>query len=220
MKSIIFDLDGTLLDSMCLWDGLAQRILLEYGVEDPGDAPDYVKAMTVPQAADYLIRRFSLAVSPEQVTARVEAMAARAYTEELPLKPGAEAFVREAVRRGIPCAVASVTYPKLLHAALNRLGIADCFSAIVTPENGMPGKHEPDLYHNTAALLHTAPAQTLVFEDALYSAKTAKAAGFPVIGILDPAGKPEWDGLKAVCDRTAECWQELLDEDLFQIFAE
>ena len=220
MKSIIFYLDGTLLDSMPIWADIYRRFLAELGIDPPADISEAIKAMTVPQAADYMIRRFALDLTPEQVTERVGMLAAKAYREELPLKAGAEDILREANRRGIPCALASITYPELLHAAVNRLGIAPYFQAIVTPEDGFSGKHDPAIYLHTAKLLHTAPAETLVCEDAFYAAKTAKDAGFPVLGILDPTAKAEWERMRAICDRTAYDWTELMTAPFFQIFSE
>ncbi|MBQ8921670.1 MAG: HAD family phosphatase [Oscillospiraceae bacterium] len=220
MNSIIFDLDGTLLDSMPMWSSIDRRFLTELGIDPPADITERIKAMTVPQAGEYFIRRFSLDLTPEQVTERVGALAARAYREELPLKPGAEAFLREARRRGIPCALASITYPELLDAALKRLGIAQYFQAIVTPADGFSGKQDPAIYLHTARLLHTAPQETLVCEDAVYAAKTARDAGFPVLGILDPEAEAEWDRMREICGITAKSWTELLTGQIFQIFSE
>ncbi len=220
IKSIIFDLDGTLLDSMPMWSGIDRRFLLELGIDPPADITEQVKAMTVPQAARYLIRRFDLSLTPEQITERVGALAERAYREELMLKPGAEEFLREVNRRGIPCALASITYPALLNAAVGRLGIAQYFQAIVTPADGFSGKQDPAIYLHTASLLHTAPAETLVCEDAYYAAKTAQEAGFPVLGILDPEAAAEWDRLRELCCKTVHHWTELLTASFLQIISE
>lgn len=202
-------MDGTLLDSMQMWSGLDRRFLRENGIEPPADISEIVKNMTVERSAEYFTERFSLAMTPQQVIDRVEEIAADEYRYHLPLKAGAKAFLQEAAEQKIPCVLASVTYRSLLLAALERHGIAQYFKEVLTAENGMPGKQQPDIYLKAAEILGTQPAETLVIEDALYAAETAKRAGFLTAGFRDDAGQNEWAQLEAVCDVTAGSWQEL-----------
>ncbi len=217
-KSIIFDMDGTLLDSMEMWQQLDRRFLLENGIEPPPDISDIVKKMTIDTSSAYFVERFSLPMSPQQVRARVEQLAAEAYQQYLPLKEGAADFLRAAAEHGIPCAIASVTYPALLDAALIRLQVKQYFRCILTPESGTAGKHSPEIYMETAKLLGTAPAETVVIEDALYAAETAAAAGFCTIGFRDAAGQADWSALEAVCSRTINHWDELNNDAFFSLF--
>ena len=210
-KGIIFDMDGTLLDSMEMWRGLDRRFLRENGIEPPADISEIVKNMTVERSAAYFSERFSLDMTPQQVIRRVEEIAANAYRQELPLKDGAKTFLQQVSERGIPCVLASVTYRSLLEDALKRHGIASFFRAVLTAENGMPGKQQPDIYLKAAEILGTAPDETVVIEDALYAAETAKAAGFYTVGFRDSSGKNEWAKLEQVCDLTVDSWQELAE---------
>ncbi len=215
LNGVIFDMDGTLLDSMGMWRSLDRRFLLENGVEPPENISEIMKSLTIDAASAYLVRTFHLQMTPEQVTARVEQLAADAYRNELPLKPGADRFLAELAARRIPCAIASVTYRSLLDAALTRLGIAHYFRAILTPEQGVAGKHSPEIYLAAAAVLGTKPEETAVIEDTLYAAKTAAEAGFYTIGFRDAADAADWPALEKVCRRTVGHWQELLDAGLF-----
>lgn len=217
-KSIIFDMDGTLLDSMEMWAQLDRKFLLENGIEPPPDISDIVKKMTIDTSSAYFVERFALSMTPQQVRLRVEQLAAEAYEQDLPLKTGAAAFLKAAAERGIPCAIASVTYPALLEAALRRLGIRQYFRCILTPESGTAGKHEPEIYLETARRLGTSPAETIVIEDALYAAETAASAGFCTIGFRDAAGQADWSALEAVCSRTIGCWTELNTAEFFSAF--
>lgn len=218
-KSMIFDMDGTLLDSMGMWQALDRRFLRENGIEPPPDISDIVKKMTVDTSSAYFVERFRLPMTPQQVKARVEQLAAEAYQETLPLKAGAKEFLEAAALHGIPCAIASVTYPALLEAALNRLGIRQYFRCILTPDSGTEGKHAPDIYLETARLLGTTPAETVVMEDALYAAETAAAAGFCTVGFRDASAQADWAALDAVCSRTVGSWAELNNPAFFAAFS-
>ena len=211
IRGMIFDLDGTLLDSLGMWSKLVSHFLRKFGIDPPEDIDEEVKPMTVSEACAYITERFSLPVTAKEAEKLIVQHAAEAYTQELPLKPGAERFLREAAARGIPCALATVTYPALLPAALKRLGIADCFQAVLTADDFPEGKNEPAIYLEAARRLGTEPADTAVFEDAVYAAKTARDAGFPVIGIRDDTARTEWPELERICDRTADGWAELLE---------
>jgi len=216
IKAMIFDLDGTLLDSLQMWSDLVSRFLRSRGIEPPPGIDDEVKSMTVSEASAYIVRRFSLPMREEEAEQWVSEAAWTAYTEELPLKHGAEQFLRAAKELGIPCALATVTYPALLPALLSRLGIADCFQAVLTAEDFPEGKNEPNMYLAAAEKLHAAPQETLVFEDALYAAKTAQSAGFTVIGMRDSSAESEWEALESVCAETTGSWGALMDSSFFQ----
>ena len=218
MKGIIFDLDGTLLDSMGMWEQLDRRFLLEHGITPPADISDIVKNMTVGDASAYYAERFPLGMTPAQVQQRVQELAEEAYRDELPLKPGAMEFLRALTQREIPFALASVTYPELLDAALTRLRIRHLFLAVLTPAFGSAGKHEPALYLEAAARLDAAPQEIAVIEDALYAAKTAKQAGFYTVGFRDAIGKADWQELEQLCDRTVSTWDELHQSDFLSMF--
>jgi len=209
LRGIIFDVDGTLLDSMGMWSELDRVFLRENGIDPPHDISDIVKKMTVEMSSAYFVERFKLDMTPEDVKNRVEELAAEAYRTHLPLKNGAKDFLAAAAERGIPMAVASANYPGLLDAAFRRLGIDGFFRTVLTPGEQLAGKHAPDIYLEAARLLGSEPAETAVIEDALHAAETAKAAGFYTVGFRDVSSRQDWDALAAICDRVTDSWDAL-----------
>lgn len=218
LRGIIFDVDGTLLDSMGMWSELDRVFLLENGIDPPHDISDIVKKMTVETSSAYFVERFKLDMTPEDVKNRVEELAAEAYRMHLPLKNGAKDFLAAAAERGIPMAVASANYPGLLDAAFRRLGIDGYFRTVLTPGEQLAGKHEPDIYLEAARLLGSEPAETAVIEDALHAAETAKAAGFYTVGFRDVSSRQDWDALAAICDRVTDSWDALRSGGFLQCF--
>ena len=218
LRGIIFDVDGTLLDSMGMWSELDRVFLRENGIDPPHDISDIVKKMTVEMSSAYFVERFKLDMTPEDVKKRVEELAAEAYRTHLPLKNGAKDFLAAAAERGIPMAVASANYPGLLDAAFRRLGIDGFFRTVLTPGEQLAGKHAPDIYLEAARLLGSEPAETAVIEDALHAAETAKAAGFYTVGFRDVSSRQDWDALAAICDRVTDSWDALRSGGFLQCF--
>ena len=126
IKGIIFDLDGTLIDSMQIWYDIDRRFLLENGVENPPrEISDKVKRMTVEQTADFFIEQFSLKCTQEYVIKRIEELVRIEYEEKIPLKPYAMELLDNLDNKGIPYGIATATYSSLARAVLERHGIYD-----------------------------------------------------------------------------------------------
>ena len=218
LRGIIFDVDGTLLDSMGMWSELDSVFLRENGIDPPADISEIVKTMTVETASAYFVERFQLDMTPEDVKNRIEAIAAEAYCDYLPMKSGAKEFLAAAAERGIAMAVASANYPGLLDAAFRRLGIDGYFLTVLTPGEQLAGKHAPDIYLEAVRQLGCAPCETAVIEDALHAAETAKSAGFYTVGFRDVSSRQDWDALAALCDRVTDSWDELRSGGFMQCF--
>jgi len=200
IKAAIFDVDGTLLDTMPVWTTSGVRYLKSLGIEaDPG-LPETLFKMTVDMAAMYMKETYHLTQSPEEICRGVLDLIEGFYFEEAPFKPGARELLEELKEAGIPMTIATSTHKHCILAAFDRLGYTEYFDAILTcPEMGTH-KSEPDIFFEAARLMNVEPNETWVLEDGLYAVKTAKKAGFKTVGIYDEVSKADQEELKALSD--------------------
>ncbi len=186
IKGAIFDVDGTLLDSMHIWDSIGEDYLRSLGYEPREKLNEKFKTMSLSQAAAYYRSEYGVALSVERICAEVNGRIENFYRNEASLKPGAAEFLKRLVQKDIKLAIATATDDYLVEAALRRCGVLGLFSGLFTCAMTGRGKTEPDIYRAAAARLGTRPRETLVFEDALYALKTARADGFPTAAVYDP----------------------------------
>ena len=197
-KGAIFDLDGTLLDSMYIWDWVPGALVRKLGGEPPEDLPQALAELSREEAADYLIRRFRLSQTPEVLLQMVNDLVDRAYREEVPMKPGADIMLARLHQAGIPCAIATASEAFQAREALERLGLWHYFQFAVSSREYGP-KTRPDIYLEAARRLGGKPGELLVFEDALHAARTAAQAGFLVAGVYDPSAQADERDMKQLC---------------------
>lgn len=212
IKGVIFDLDGTLLDSMTVWSSIDREFLIENGISDPpAEVSDVVKKMTVDESSQYFIDRFGLSCTKEYVIRRIEDMVRQRYEEQIPLKPYVEQLLDHLDSRGIPYGIATATYKGLAVAALKRCGVYGRFRFLLTDREYPNGKNFPDIFIGGAELLGTSVSETLVIEDSLHCIKTAKSAGFPVCGVYDPVAEADSPRIRELSDYYVRSLDEIID---------
>ena len=191
LRGAIFDMDGTLLDSMQVWENAGEDYLRTLGCVPEEGVGELMKSMSLQQAALYCRERYALPLSVEEIMAGVNGRVERFYRQEARLKPGALDFLRTLSQRGVRMCLATATDLHLVEAALDRCGVRTYFSALFTCTQVGSGKDEPHIYRAALRHLGTGRADTLVFEDALYAARTAKGDGFVTVGVSDAYEKNE-----------------------------
>lgn len=213
MKAAIFDMDGTLLDSMGMWYSLAPSFCKKYGILWAQQLANDLIGMEFPQAAEYFTNRFpQLNMTPDEMIAVWNGMIHFSYFNEVIPKPFAIDYIKKLNEKNIPCAVATMTNHALADAVLAHHGIASLVQTILTPEDvGGVGKDRPDIYHEAAQRLGMSAEQCVVFEDTLYAMKTAAKAGFTVWAIDDPLQKEKQE-IEATCHRYIYSFKELLGD--------
>lgn len=199
IASAIFDFDGTLFDSMPVWDDVGETYLRSIGREPKPGLKETVQTMSLYQAARYLQKEYGLELTAEAIIDGVSLVAADAYRYQILPKPGVPEFLAALKEAGISMGIATASERPLIEAALARCGLTPFFEHILTCSEAKSGKDSPVIFEKMAALLHADCSHTVVFEDAFHAARTAKSAGFAVTGVYDPS-EPEQDGLKKMCD--------------------
>ena len=198
-EGAIFDLDGTLTDSMYIWNEAPKALVRQFGGQPPEDLAEDIKEMGRREASEYMVARFSLPCTPEQVMDGVNDLVTDEYRDRVPMKPGADVLLERLSALGVPCGIATASEAFQARDAMVRLGLWKHFLfAFSSLQYG--SKRGPNLYLAAARSLGSAPARTLVFEDALHAAHTAKEAGFLVAGVYDPSAQADQEALRAVCD--------------------
>ena len=204
----IFDMDGTLVDSMVYWQRLAGEFLERKGVLNvPPDVMERIKPMTMTESAALFITEFGLAGTPASVAAEMNAMMDEHYRSDIPLKPGTRDYLESLRRQGVRMCVASAAAEELMAACLGRLGVLDYFEFLLSCESVGAGKNKPDVYFAAAERLGAEPEKTAVYEDALYAARTAKEARFYTVGVYDRSADHHWAQLTALADETVRDWR-------------
>ena len=204
----IFDMDGTLLDSMPMWRDLVPDFLKRHGIS-PG--PDFHIHPSVPSirgAVDCMIATFGLAVDAAAETARITERLAAAYRTTVKVKPGVRALLEALRRARIRAGVLTATEPDLAAIALRHAGLIDFFPAgIISGAEHLVSKSTPRPFEMMRERLNAPAERTIVFEDALYAARAAARLGHPVAAVYD-ASEPRQNELAAVADWYCSDWTE------------
>ncbi len=208
MAGAIFDLDGTLLDSMPVWQRFGALYLESRGIGAPPGLTETLKTMSLPQAAAFFREAFGFEETQEELLAQFGELLARQYRERVSLKGYVLPFLCRLRSAGVRMCVATATDKAAAGAALERLGAAEFFDFILCCADVGCGKESPAIYLAALERLGTAKAQTVVFEDALHAARTAKAAGFPVVGVFDASSAGDREALTRLADRYIESFEE------------
>lgn len=181
----IFDVDGTLLDSMFIWDTAAEDFLRSRGVAPPSGLGALFQSMSVRDAAEYYVEHRLLAGNADDIAREINEFVARRYRRDVSAKAGARELLLSLKAAGVRLCAATASDRAVITPALENAGLADCLDYLLCIEDVGAGKDDPAVFLKAAALLGAEPQNILVFEDSVYAAKTAKAAGFCVAGVYD-----------------------------------
>lgn len=184
-KGAIFDLDGTLIDSMGVWKQIDIDFLGKRGLTVPSDYLDDITPMGFEAAATYTIERFGFPETREEIIREWYDMAIYSYSNTVPLKKGAMEYLKMLKQRNIKMAVATASDKQLVIPALMNNGVLDLFDNITTIQEVKRGKGFPDVYDKAAERMSIPTNECIVFEDILAGIQGAKMGGYRAVAVHD-----------------------------------
>ncbi len=200
ISAIIFDLDGTLLDSMPIWNGLGCRFLQARGIQPEAGLQDKLFALSLQQGAEYLRQTYQLPDTAAEILSGFNQMVQDSYQNTLPLKSGITELLAELQNRQLTQLIATASQVSWVEAALQRTGIRHFFPAIYTCPAMRIGKDDPQFFQAILREHNLSPANALVVEDALYAIQTAQTAGLHTAAFYDQASATQWPEICGTAD--------------------
>ncbi|WMJ83614.1 HAD family hydrolase [Oscillospiraceae bacterium LTW-04] len=195
----IFDMDGTLIDSMPAWRGLGKNFLLSRGITPPDDLRKIIAPMTLQQSAEYF-KTLGVKGKTDAIVKALNSYMRTQYETAIEPRENVAQYLEAIKAAGVRCCVATATDEALARTCLGRLDLLKYFEFIVSCEDIGVGKTSPAVYHAAAERLGAAPADIAVYEDVPYAAETAKQAGYYVVGVYDPSAERHQERLKLTID--------------------
>ena len=190
IKAAIFDMDGTLINSLIMWDVMWSRFGEKYlgdgGFRPSAEDEKRVRTLTLRDAMHLIHKNYSIAESGDALHAEAEHLLAQFYSHEVQMKPGALEFLKYLKAKGVKMCIASATVPALVTLVIEHLGLAPYFSAVFSCGAIGKGKEAPDVFLAAAEYLGKDIGDTWVFEDSLVALETAARIGMPTVAIYDP----------------------------------
>ncbi len=187
ISGAIFDMDGTLLDSMYMWDNAGSNYLKEKHLLPTERFTRAVRSMDIARAAELIRAEYHLSDSTEHIAGEINRQIASFYQTQVQVKSKIPALLRQLKDAGVPMCVATATDRPLAEAALRHAELLEYFDFIITSAEAGVGKDHPEIFEQALARLGTRRETTYVLDDAPFALKTAKQAGFPTVGIYDPS---------------------------------
>lgn len=210
MKGAIFDIDGTILDSMSVWYGITDEYFREHGVILSKDAAARIEKMTLEESIPYIQSKYLPQLGAGQILEDLQRKLSFAYERTIPAKEGVCEYILKLCGCGVKIAAATSGFSGLCRAALRRIGIEQCFSAYAFSSEVGCSKSRPDIYLLAAERLGLKPRDCCVYEDLITGVMSAHSAGFTVIAVADRSNAHDKDRLIRHSDHYITGWNELL----------
>lgn len=211
IKGIIFDLDGTMVDSMWMWRQIDIEFMASRGLPFTKQLQKDIEGMSFRETARYFVNTYPISETVEELMQLWIAMAKDKYAKEVPLKPGIEQLLKAAKARGIRMGIATSNARELLDVVAKKYHFYDYIDAILTANEVTKGKPAPDVYLAVAQKLQLDPKDCLVFEDIPAGIISGHSAGMKVCAVADEYSREYLAQKKQLADYYITNFNQVLD---------
>ncbi len=215
MKVALFDMDGTLVDSMWVWESAPVEVLKRFEIEPDDAAFSVFREKGYRDTAKYLVEHYNLPISSHEAMVMMDQAVIPAYRTDVALKDGALEYLRLLQEKGVKCCILTANNAELVDIIKDRFGLGEYISSFITASGIGNTKAEPDIFIKVSLLFGVRLSDCVLFEDSSYAIKTAKPLGIKTVGIKDPFGEAQRDYLQCNCDRYVTSFRELIENDIF-----
>lgn len=213
VEAVIFDFDGTLADSMWVWDEVDRQFFAARGLPYTDEFGEMIAVLGFERGAQFAIDHLDLDEEPEDIIEEWKRSAEDGYATHVMLKPGAAAYLRHCKSQGMPLAIATSLQRHLLEPALENNGVLELFDAICTcDELQCGGKSNPTVYLEAARQLDVLADSCAIFEDVAIAARSAKRTGAYVVGVRDEHKQQATEELREIADLFIDGYEQLLED--------
>lgn len=209
IKGAIFDLDGTIIDSMPMWYSLYGNYIMEAKIEPTQELLDFLRHASIPMAAERFAREFNLGTEVE-IEEKLYSHVADYYKNRATLRPNVDKFIKSLYNHGVKMCVATATESGHAKNALKHTGLLDYFDDVLSCKDLGIEKNKPDIYYAAMNRLGVEQGEVEIFEDALHAVETAKSAGFYVVAIYEQ-NVENHERVEELADKYIYDYKELLN---------
>lgn len=211
-KGFIFDLDGTLTDTMPYYETYSPNLVRSFGKEPRPSIRDDVRLLTSEEVCEYVVKEYNIPHTPAELLEKTYEMLGILYGRDAKLKPGVKEFLQYAAKKGKKLCIASATAGRFIEAVLKQTGIDEYFEFYLSCPDLQMYKDKPDIYYLAANKMGLTPEETVVFEDAHHAVLTAKSGGIKVAAVYDECAEKFEDIIKENADIYVATMKELIFE--------
>ncbi len=214
MKKLVFDFDGTLVDSMREWAGKMLNVLDLNGIEYPSDIIKTVTPLGDRGTAEYFIEHFKIQSSVDALIAQMDEYAIKEYTYNIPAKEAVRDTLRLLKSKGYSLNILTASPHKMLDVCLKRTGLYDLFDNVWSCDDFFTTKSDVSIYHSVAKKLDTVASECIFFDDNINALTVAKSAGMTVIGVYDDSSADMESEIRRLCDEYIYSFDELICKNI------
>ncbi len=210
MKAFIFDLDGTLTDSMYVWVNADRKFLGKFGIEPDDEYNRTITSLTFTEGVNYIKTRYNIDMTQEEIMNELYNLAYDEYEKNVNLKKGVIEFLDRVKKQRIKLGIATSSIKDMCYAVLKRHDILKYFDTIVFSDDVGVNKTFPDIYIETAKRLGEDIKNCVVFEDVPHAAMGAKKSGAFVVGVYDEFSDDKKEEMEKICDKYINSFDEFI----------